>query len=736
MPFLTALALRPTRPRTLLARTGPGLRPKARRLVPLLGVLFALWANAPLNAQSPQPNILYIVVDDLNDYVWAGDNHPDDLPNLAALAADGVRYDACYATSPLCGPSRVSFLTGKDPDWTGVYRNEYVKFFRKYFFPRPVTTIMQHLRESGYYTVGINKVFHNVNKAQYDNDFDITESDPLLRQQSWNEFYRVKDQSYATVEPLQQFPGTGYRWGRVLDEHEDRLGDHRGVSIAIDIMASYAGNAADYGGRPLMLTMGIVKPHVPHIVPAKYYPPQYEPNILSASAINFRTPGNPGGWPLPDYGAEEAQDILDGMHPAAEVMSIQNGDHQNAAESFALAYASSTALSPRGLRNTLMANANMAYMASARYVDAQIGRMLHALDSLGLDDNTVVVFHSDHGFSQGEHRHWAKNTLWETDGRVPLIIRDPREPGGQVVSTPVSLLDIFPTMCDLAGIGLPVVDGDPDYLDGRSIWPLRNSPNGGRAAHLAVAWTAHPSLACGVQRSVYEKDWHLLQLDVRPSGDCSGPADTVELLFNLAEDPGEWKDLSSDFASKAIYAFLHARLEEEKPTDQWNLRIQGSPGVLKADDTLALTLQLFDAEGTPVSPPAGTAFVWQLAAFPHGLVSGSSIATPMAQLPLPALADKPFLRVQAYWRENATGAVLGFDTKSLPLDLSAARLGIVGASAGAPSLSASGETQPHRHPACGATQWFDLTGRPIPAAQPGAVSVHGCGQGVWTPPAP
>lgn len=691
----------------------------------LVLLLFALWANSGLKAQSisSKPNVLYVVVDDLNDYLWAGDNRPADLPNLAALAADGVRYDACYATSPLCGPSRVSFLTGKDPDWTGVFRNEYVKYFRKYFGTRPVMTIMEHLREEGYYTVGINKVFHNLPKAQFDNDFDAAETDPLSRDLSWNEFYKFKDQSWSLLEPAQQFPETGYRWGRIQNSDEDRMADTRAVGGAIDVLSRYADNASDFAGRPLMLTVGIIKPHTPHVVPAKHFPPQYEPDLLSASSINYQTPSNPGGWPLPDYGPGGAQAVVDNMHPAAELMSIQNGMHQDGTEAWAITNAPGAPLSAEALRNGLMANANMAYMAAARYVDAQLGRLMHALDSLGLDDNTIVVFHSDHGFAQGEHRHWAKKALWETDGRVPLIIKDPRESGGQVVHTPVSLLDIFPTLCELTGVGTPTVDGDPDYLDGRSVWPLRNQPISGRAAQSVIDWNDHPSLTCNHQRSVYEGDWHLIQLDYRASGDCTDTAETVELLFNIKEDPYEWEDLSGDFANQGILTLLRERLMESVPQDRWSVRILSAfSDTLDDNDPVALTAQLFDADGNPVALPAGTALLWQLAPFPYNLASNTSINFNTSFLPLYLLAGQDHLRINLFWRDVATNTLLGFDTKSFYLDL---------------PLAATRQTPKDlvQQPVpCNDAQWYDLLGRPIDGPIPGRIAVNACGQSVWMAP--
>jgi arylsulfatase A-like enzyme len=689
----------------------------------MLLMLFALWAKTPLQAQTTTaaPNILYIIVDDLNDYLWAGDQRPNDLPNLAALAAEGVRYDACYSTSPLCGPSRVSFLTGKDPDWTGVYRNQYVKFFRKYFGARPVMTSMEHLREEGYYTVGINKVFHNLPRAQFDNDFDASESDPLSRDLSWNEFLKFKDLNYTLEEPAHFFEGTGYRWGRIIDAHEDRMADTRAVGGAIAVLSRYADDPADFGGRPLMLTLGIVKPHTPHMVPAKYFPPQFEGDLLSATTINYQTTTNPGGWPLPDYGPGGAQAVLDQMHPAAEIMSTQNGNHQGNTEAWALAQDAGAPLTAEGLRKGVMANANMAYMATARYVDAQIGRLLFALDSLGLESNTVVVFHSDHGFAQGEHRHWAKKALWETDSRVPLIIKDPRESGGQVVRTPVSLLDVFPTLCDLAGVDYPTVDGNPDYLDGRSVWPLRNNPISSRAAHSLFEMNDDPSLYCGLQRSVFEGDWHLIQMDYRPSGDCSDPADTVELLFNLAEDPYEWEDLSTGFANRGILDYLRTRIEEPTPQDRWTLKItHAGSDTVDQDDAVSFSAQLYDADGVPVSPTAGTTILWQLAPFPYNTATGTSASFHMNTLPLSVLADASYLRVHAYWLDFSTREILGFDTKSLHLDLS-----------GAPLAKTLPKSVPSPEQPLDCDRWFDLLGRPIEGPIPGQVSFNACGQGIW-----
>lgn len=684
-----------------------------------LAVLLALYLAAPgLRAQAP--NILHVILDDGNDYAWAGDHLPSDLPAFGRLAAEGTRYDACYAPSPVCCPSRVAFLSGKDPNWTGVADNQYVKFFRKHFGSRPVVTLMEHLREGGYYTVGINKVFHNFYRAQFDNDYDQAQPDPLLRERSWNEYLKFKDGNLSPLE-VQEFPTTGYRWGRVADADEGKLADYRAVDGAIAVLQHYVSDPAAFGGRPLSLTVGLVKPHVPHQVPARYFPPQYEPNPLAATAVNYRTDANPGGWPLPAYGPGGADAVWSALPEPAQRMAWQSGRHQDAAEAWAAAASASSPLSAPELLGVLTANANMAYYASMRFADAQIGRLLDALDSLGLAANTVVIVHSDHGFSQGEHRHWAKNSLWETDGRVPLVIRDPRDPVARAVREPVSLLDLFPTVSALAGLAPPVVDGDPDYLDGRDIWPLRTGAPGTRAAHTVVEFNKDTTTDCTWGRAVYEAGWHLIEVPYNPDPGCApDSAAPVHLLYHLDEDPGEWTNLAEDPAAAFIRQCLVSRLDDPRPQDRWRVRIGGAlPDTVGLDEWLGLSAELRDPDGLPAAPPAGTDFIWQLDLIPWNAAGGASVNLNTGWLPEAAVLARGRFRVQLYWRVVSTGQVLAFDTRTFAVRPPAPRAGTWPSAEGLP---------------CAAEGWHDLWGRPLAAPRPGAVSLDACGRAVWTPP--
>jgi arylsulfatase A-like enzyme len=555
-------------------------------------------------------NVLWIVADDLNDYIWAEEERTTDAPNLAQLAERSARFDACYVNSPLCCPSRVSFMVGKTPAWTGVQNNTYEKYFRKHFNGQPVVTLPEHFKANGYYTVGINKIYHNFQRSNFDNDFDYLQPNPLLRAGSWNQFYKQREGNLTPTD-RDQLEGLGYAWGRLPEADEALLADQRAVNRAMQVLETFAENPAAFGNRPLMLAVGLISPHVPHQAPQRFFPEAYVPFIPAASTVNYLSPENPDGWPLPDYGPGGSAAVLGQLPPAAQAMAVHNAEHQTSFDQFALDNAALTSFSPEQLRLLRMANANMAYHAAIRYFDYEVGRLLQALDTLGLADNTLIVLHSDHGFSQGEHGHWAKNSLWETDLRVPLILYDPRQPVGQRLANPVSLIDLFPTLCDLAGLPRPVVAGDSSYLDGQSLVPLLQGAGQPRPVVSEINMNGDPRLGCGVSRSVLSDEWHYLELAWEPSGACfEDSISYVPLLYHLATDRLEWFNVADEPGNALVQAYLKGQLQQGNgaPVPAYTLQLvqeaAGSTGAVGGAGTGAVS-----GAGTGAVGGAGTGAV-------------------------------------------------------------------------------------------------------------------------------
>jgi len=688
-------------------------------------------------------NVLWIVADDLNDYLWAEEERTMDAPFLAQLAERSARFDACYVNSPLCCPSRVSYMVGKTPAWTGVQNNTYEKFFRKHFNGQPVVTLPEHFKANGYYTVGINKIYHNFQRSNFDNDFDFLQPNPLLRAGSWNQFYKQREGN-LTPSDRDQLEGLGYAWGRLPETDEALMADHRAVNRALQVLETFAENPAAFGNRPLMLAVGLISPHVPHQAPQRFFPEAYVPFIPSASTVNYQSPENPDGWPLPDYGPGGSAAVLALLPPAAQAMAVHNAEHQASFDQFALDNAALTSFSPEQLRLLRMANANMAYHAVIRYFDYEVGRLLQALDTLGLADNTLIVLHSDHGFSQGEHGHWAKNSLWETDLRVPLILYDPRQPVGQRLADPVSLLDLFPTLCDLAGLPVPIVAGDSSYLDGQSLLPLMAGGALPRPVVSEINMNGDPRLGCGVSRSVLTDEWHYMELAWEPSGACLEDSITyVPLLYHLATDRLEWFNVADEPGNALVKAYLKGQLQQGNgaPVPAYTLQLvpEGGSGAgfvgepvssVSADSVLSLDTRVRTAAGDSVGAlPPNLSIRWQVVLQDDVFAfSGASLSLDFSVLPDSALAATDWIRVDAYLWDAVLRQVVSLDSQIFGLLHAREAAGSAGAGEegfasaigqfSAPPCALSPEQQ---------TQFFDLYGRLVEAPRPFQLYLDACG---------
>jgi len=617
-------------------------------------------------------NVLWIVADDLNDYLWAEEERSTDAPNLARLAQAATRFDACYASSPLCCPSRASYMVGKTPAWTGVLNNIYERFFRQHFNGKTVVTIPEHFKTNGYFTVGINKIYHNFQQSTFDNDFDYAQPNPMLRAGSWNQYYKLQE---GTPRPLDRdfLAGLGYSWGRLPETDEALLADHRAVSRALLVMESFADNPAIFAHKPLMLTVGLISPHVPHFAPARFFPDAYLPYIPGTTTVNYQSAENPDGWPLPDFGPGGSAAVLGQLPAAAQAMATTNAEHQASFDQFALAYAGFTAFSPAELRLVRMANANMAYHATIRFFDYEVGRLVDALDSLGLADNTLIVMLSDHGFSMGEHSHWAKNSLWETDLRVPLILYDPRNPVGKRIAEPVSLIDLFPTLCDLTGLPKPVVLGDSSYLDGQSLVPMMNGTGVARPVVSEIRLNGDPRLRCDVARSVLTDDWHYIELAWDPSGSClKNNIDYVPVLYDLQRDRFEWFDVAEDPANMLVVNYLQSLLKEGSgaPVPAFTLKIIPPLGnAVSADSVLSLQVLIRSATGdSTVNIGPNMKILWQLVVQDSTFqFAGESLRLDLGALPDAFLAGADWIRVDAYLWSTTSMRLLSLDGQTLGL---------------------------------------------------------------------
>lgn len=445
-----------------------------------LCVLFCGGADevAAEDTQRP-PNVLFIAVDDLNDWTGFLGGHPQArTPHLDRLAARGVAFERAHCNAPACNPSRVSLLTGRRPSTTGVYHNDQPW--------RPVLpdaiTLPQHFAAAGYEVAGGGKIFHN----------------SFNDRPSWPEWFPAGTHPEPDAIPVNGIPGTAhFDWGPV-DVSDEAMGDHRTVSWAIDKLH------ADRD-RPFFLAVGLIRPHLPWYVPRSYF----ENHPLD-------------GIVLP----ETRGDDLDDIPPAGVAIARPQGDHRKVIE------------------HDQWAKAVQGYLASIEFADAEIGRLLDALDAGGHADDTIVVLWGDHGWHLGEKQHWRKFALWEEATRVPLIIAAPglTSPGRRSGRT-VTLLDLYPTLVELCD--LPDLDG----LEGNSLVPLLRDPN--------AAWD-HPALTTHGRgnHAVRDERWRYIRY-----------ADGSEELYDHEADPMEWTNLAGDPSRRSVKAELARHLPDTNAPD-------------------------------------------------------------------------------------------------------------------------------------------------------------------------
>ncbi len=373
--------------------------------------------SALLSADSKQPNVLFIAVDDLASALACYGDTVAQTPHIDRLAATGVRFDRAYNQIPLCNPTRASLMTGLRPDTIKVYDLD--AHFRD-TVPDAVT-LSQRFMQSGWFAARVGKIYHyNVPASIGTDGFD----DPPSWQRTVNPKGRDKtDEALVfNAEPHRKI-SAALSWLAAEGTDEEQT-DGMITTEAIRIMR-------EKKDEPFFLGVGFFRPHTPYIAPKKYF------DLYPLSSMR-----------LP-YAPEDDRDDI----PTA-------------------AFAHNNPVPHYGLDELTCRKALQAYYACVSFVDAQVGRLLDALDDLEIAQNTIVVFWSDHGYHLGEHNGiWQKRTLFEQGSRTPLIIRAPGAAGnGQSSPRIVEFVDIYPTLMDLAQL-----EG-PSNLAGRSLAPLLQDP--------------------------------------------------------------------------------------------------------------------------------------------------------------------------------------------------------------------------------------------------------------------
>lgn len=463
----------------------------------IAALLASLTVGSSLVAKQP-PNVLLILVDDLKPTIGAYGDPVAKTPAMDRLAASGMRFDLAYANQAVCAPSRFNLMLGSRSTSTGLY-DLGVNLRRVY---PDVVTMPQYFSRHGYRSQSIGKVFH-VGHGNHGDDesFDVPPyKDKLVE-------YLVPESTgglitreeayftnYRTNVPNGQLP-RGAAW-EAPEVDDDAYADGRVAAETIRRLEAWKANP----DKPFFIAAGFVRPHLPFSAPKKYWD-LYDPKKLPMPA-NTEPPRD-----APRIAGKRGGEIV-------QYTPVPNDGKIDEELSRKLIHG---------------------YYASTSYVDAQIGRVLAALDRLGLATNTIVVLWGDHGYHLGDHGYWTKHTNYEEAQHIPLLIRAPgvTNPGThtrQVTET----VDIFPTLAELAGLPAPKV---PQPMDGESLVPVLKDPAKRLSDH---AYHAFPRDR-GMGRAIRTERYRFVEWK-RPGQ----PPETAELeLYDYQTDPHETQNLAA-----------------------------------------------------------------------------------------------------------------------------------------------------------------------------------------------
>jgi arylsulfatase A-like enzyme len=444
-----------------------------------LVALFSLQVRA-----GERPNVLFLAVDDMNDWVGCLETTPRaSTPNLDRLAARGVNFTNAHTAGVFCAPSRAAIFSGQYASTTGCYQTPY------YFVGRPeIDALQMSFAKAGYTTLGAGKLFHHPAGA--------------IDQRGWTEFFLRNQfqreggwplESWSSETPVPQpFPASVYNrgqkfkaglfleWGPIPNEKEEAMADTIRINWAVDQLK----RAHD---KPFFLACGIYAPHFPNYCPQKYFD-LYDPEQIE----------------LPPYKEDDLEDLPPKVRKQKEARKRQHHE--------------------KLVKMGAVKDAIHGYLACMSYADAMMGRVLDALKASPYRDNTIVVFWSDHGYHHGEKGDWGKHTLWERTSNVPFIWAGPGVAKGATTDVTVSLIDMYPTLVQMCGLPKPHQE-----LEGESLVSTLSNPSAATDRDVFLPHM-HPG-----EYAIINRNWRYVRY-----------GEDGEELYDLRKDPHEWNNLASD----------------------------------------------------------------------------------------------------------------------------------------------------------------------------------------------
>ena len=460
----------------------------------LLALTWVLAVLSPdfVHGQDPRkPNVLFLAVDDMNDWIGCLETTPQAItPNIDRLAARGVNFTNAHTAGVFCAPSRAAVFSGQFASTTGCYRTA------TYFVHHPeIESLQTSFSKAGYATYGAGKLFHH--------------PAGMIDQRGWNEFFLRNPAQRKNGWPLDSwseetpfpdpFPASVYNkgqevtgglfleWGAIPNAKEEEMADTMRINWAIKQLQKNQ-------KKPFFLATGIYAPHFPNYCPQKYF------DLYDRDKI-----------PLPPYKADDLDDLPPKIR---KIKTARSRIHQKLEDLDAIQ------------------DAIHGYLACISYADAMIGRVLDALESSPHADNTIVVLWSDHGYHHGEKGDWGKHTLWERTSNVPFIWAGPGIAKGKRSDATVSLIDMYPTLVNMCGLENP-----RQNLEGRSIAGTLVDPDSARDRNIFL-----PHMNPG-EYAIINRDWRYIRY-----------GEDGEELYDLRNDPNEWHNLASTEKHAAVKA--------------------------------------------------------------------------------------------------------------------------------------------------------------------------------------
>lgn len=411
---------------------------------------------------SSRPNILFISVDDLNHWVeYIQRNDQIKTPNLNRLVKRGVSFTKAYSPGTSCSPSRTAIMSGMRPSTSGSYSNK----DNWHDYVEEGTALNHILKKNGYNTYCTGKIYHNQN-GDYRSGWTenpITKVKKFSSTQAKFKSKNKKAEGYSTTvntkvtdTDISDWYMVDYCKEKLMEKHE----------------------------KPFFLACGFVKPHLPWIVPQKYY------DMYPLETIK-----------LPPHLENDLEDIP----LAGKKIGFGVKEHEKI------------------VSNDNWKIAVQSYMAAISYMDMNLGRLLDAVEKSPYNDNLVIVLFGDHGWHLGEKSHWRKFTLWEEGSHTPLIWSIPGvTPKNKICKKPLDLMSLFPTICELANIPRPT------YVEGENIMPLLKNPE-------LSSWDKAAITTHGLNKhAIRIQNWRYIKYQ-----------DDSEELYNHIDDPYEYKNLAS-----------------------------------------------------------------------------------------------------------------------------------------------------------------------------------------------